>query len=520
MNTSETGTPDSSSLPFTERFSLAGPDISEALEHGYQGEYADAILSWDKVLATVPDWAEGYYNRGNAYLKLLGNQRSQEEYIHYLSLAGADFDKAVELEPYSDGNYYYGRYQYYIALSGNEVTRVDSDYLEQIALDNLLMANQLGNYQEDAETKLAYLYSAVGKCDEAIEQANQLVAGTEEQEIDAVGALSMGYLCKNDLPNALKYMDEVVRRIDNCRSRYEHARILYIMGRPEDALVDLDSSIAKDPYYCGMRYFLRGLIYAEKGNLEKAQDDLYFGMGQTWEQGGLLSYAQGKIVLAQGDKESAIQYFQEAEATYEIHDAILTKMQQDLAALGALPLEQTPSVSFATAMPTLTPAPTLTPSITPRPTSSPNSAMPTPIFTADFMLQSITIVDLEKTIGPIEIKKGSNFDWRWQFQAAQSLDHREVKKLSIWLNSSDTSQGLPRQLYLWNFRNNMWGGVEELKWGENPVDYPNEYVSPDGDVIVYVFSHDGVLNTTIDSLGVTLIVQRTDGSIELHGVTP
>jgi tetratricopeptide (TPR) repeat protein len=500
------------SLPFSERFNIADPYISEAIGYMFQGSHAEAILAWDKALEIVPDYAEGHYQRGQSYLSLLQNQRSQEEFMLYLSRAGEDFDKAIELAPYHKGDYYYGRFKYYDALASNQPTRADYLHLEQIALDNLLIANRLGNFQKDSETKLALVYIAVGKCDEGIEQANRLIAETNEPSVDIIGSLAIGYLCKNDLPKALEYMDQVVKIVDNCFSRFDRARILYAMGRLNDALVDLDYTLAKDPNYCGIRYYLRGLIYAEKGELDKAQDDLYFGIGQTWERGGLLSYAQGKIALAQGDKGSAIQYFQDAETTYSIHDPILTKIQNDLAALGASSIEVTPSFPFVTAIPKPTAL------LTPRPTSSPVSSVPTPPFTPDPIVQFANILDIEKTIGPITV--GLNFDGLWRFQPAQSLDHREVQKLSVWVISSDTVQRLPRQLFVWNFRNNMWGGVDELKWGENRLEFQNEYVSPDGDVIVHFFNQDNTLETTIDTLGITLIIQRTDGSVEVHGITP
>jgi len=508
-----TATVDISALPYSKRFELAGNDISEALNHSYNHEYAEEIMSWDKVLEIIPEYAEGYYLRGDAYLKLSNNQRSQGEYMFYVSKAGEDFDKAIELAPYYKGDYYFGRFQYLDALASNQATtRVDFLNLEQTALDNLLMASQLGNYQKDAETKLALVYIAAGKCDEGIQQANRLIAETADPSVDMIGSLSIGYLCKNDLPNALKYMNEVVSRVDGCTSRFDRARIYYAMGKLDDALTDLNYTIAKSPNYCGMRYYLRGLIHAEKGDLSKAQEDLSFGMGQTWDRGGLLSYAQGKIALAQGDKSSAMQYFQDAESTYELPDPTYTKIREDLIALGGTPLEITPLSAPAT------PIPNPTAMLTSRPTSSPDPSLATPAFTPDPNLQSATIIDLEKPIEPVKI--GWGFQAWWHFQPAQSLDHREMQRLSVWLISSDTSQRLPRQISLWNFRNNMWGGNNELHWGENRINFPNEYVSPDGDVYIYFASDDDTLETTIDTFGITLVLQRTNGSVEVHGITP
>jgi len=66
----------------------------------------------------------------------------------------------------------------------------------------------------------------------------------------------------------------------------------------------------------------------------------------------------------------------------------------------------------------------------------------------------------------------------------------------------------------------MWGGNNELRWGENRINYPNDFVSPDGDVYIHFVNQDNTLETIIDTFGITLVLQRTDGSIEVHGITP
>ncbi len=508
-----TPTDDLSSLSYSERYALADPYISEALGNSLQGKPGEAIISWTKVLEILPDDASSYRLRGEEYLKLLANQRSQEEYVYYLSLAGSDFDKAIELEPYVDGNYYIGRYKYYDKLANLQTNRVDRILLNRIALDNLTMGNRLGNYDPLAERYVIFSNIMVGNCDAGIEQANKLIETETELSPALYTGLALGYMCRHEPENALPYMDTAITIRDTCERRLERARVLYVLGRMDDALADLDFTLSKDPYYCGGRYYLRGLIYAEKGELDKAQEDLYFGMGQTWARGGELSYAFGKIALAQGDTETAIQYFQEAEATYLfMEDPLLEMMRNDITSLGAAPLEIPPSFIPAT------PIPTQTLQFTPRPTSSPNASFPTSIYTPDPKLQQALIVDIEKQIGPIML--GWNTSYLWRFQSAESLDHKEVKSLSVWLNSSDTGQRLPRQLLIWNFRKNMWGSIDDLKWGENRAAYQNDLVSPDGDVIIYLVNQDNSLEALIGSIGITLVLQRTDGSIEVHGITP
>lgn len=507
-----TPSPDLSSLSYSERYEMANPYISEALGHYFQGAYADSILAWDKALEIVPEYAEGHYNRGDVYLKLLNNQRSQEEFMFYLSRAGEDFDKAIELEPYYKGDYYLGRYKYYDNLSGIQTYRADRIRLEEIALDNLLLANQMGNFDPLSERYLIFSNIVVGKCDAAIEQATKLIETATEPAAALPTGLALGYMCKNDADKALPYIDEAINISDSCLRRFERAKVLYALGRNDDALADLNHTISTDPYYCGDRYYLRGLIYAEMENLQKAQEDLSFGMGQTWGRGGLLAYAQGKIALVQGNKETAVQYFQDAEATYPLEDAILAKIRADLASLDGVPIEVTPSFPPATVIPSPTPL------LTPRPTSSPDPSVPTPAFTPDPRIEYASVVDLETAIEPVKL--GWGFDRLWHFQPANSLDHREVQRLSVWLISSDTSQRLPRQISLWNFRSNIWAGNNELQWGENRINFPNEYVSPDGDVYIHFVNQDSTLETIIDTFGITLILQRKDGSIEVHGITP
>ncbi|HKJ38747.1 MAG TPA: hypothetical protein VJ972_08210 [Anaerolineales bacterium] len=508
-----TPTDDLTSLTFSQRHEIAGPYISEALGNSLQGKPGEAIISWTKVLEILPDDASSYRLRGEEYLKLLVNQRSQEEYISYLSLAGDDFDKAIELEPYTDGNYYIGRYKYYDKLANLQPNRVDRILLNRIALDNLTMGNRLGNYDPLAERYVIFSNIMVGNCDAGIEQANKLIESETEPSPALYTGLALGYMCRHEPENALPYMDTAITIRDTCERRLERARILYVLNRIDDALADLDFTLSKDPYYCGGRYYLRGLIYAEKGELDKAQEDLYFGMGQTWARGGELSYAFGKIALAQGDTETAIQYFQEAEATYIFpKDPLLEMMRNDITALDAAPLEMPPSFFPAT------PIPTQTMQSTPRPTSSPLASMPTPVFTPDPKLRYALVVDIEKPVGPVKI--GWNSSNMWRFQPAESLDHREVKSLSVWLISSDTTQRLPRQLLIWNFRKNMWGGIDDLKWGENRASNQNDFVSQDGDVIVYFVNQDNSLEAIVDTLGINLVLQRTDGSIEVHGITP
>jgi len=146
--------------------------------------------------------------------------------------------------------------------------------------------------------------------------------------------------------------------------RCDQARILYSMGRREDALAILNESLTASPSYSGDRYYLRAVILAEQGKVEEAQSDLNTGINQTWVRGGLLSYARGKIALARGDKQQALQYFLDAEQTYTFEGPLVRQIGDDIRALGGTVATSAPAPLQVTPLPfiigTSTPVPIMT----------------------------------------------------------------------------------------------------------------------------------------------------------------
>ena len=87
----------------------------------------------------------------------------------------------------------------------------------------------------------------------------------------------------------------------------------------------------------------------------------------------MLPYVEGKLALAQGDRATALEKFQYAEATLQLSmgPVILHQARQEIAALGGAPLTVTPqpqvSTSIATPLITATPKATSTFYYTPTP---------------------------------------------------------------------------------------------------------------------------------------------------------
>jgi hypothetical protein len=315
------------------------------------------------------------------------------------------------------------------------------------------------------------------------------------------------------LDKALKHIDEAKKIKDADFFKYERARILYAMGKYTEAEKEINLSINADPYYRGNRYFLRALIYIEMGDLEKAQQDLDFGAGNMWGEDGLFSYALGKIALAQNDTDRAIKYFQKAEAAYFFQNTILDLIRADLAKLNAQPIEVKPNPVNATSIPSPTITLTPRPSSTPKVTTTPGNFYTTP----DPNLQYAYIVDLETGTGPFTLLRNGQLYFR--FQAPEPIDIFTVQSMSIWLVPNDSAQEPPSYISLIS-PYDMGGGINEPKWGENKIDFPWRYVTPDGDVYIRIDNNSLDHIVQFNNLSVSYTAQNKDGNVELHGFTP
>jgi tetratricopeptide (TPR) repeat protein len=340
---------------YEERIYLAEPFINDAKQKMAQGNFQEAITLLDQALLTVPESAEGHYLRGLSIMRMIENENNLGTYSLFLDQAQTDVDAAIALNPNGDGNYYFTRYRIYDALAGLQQNRVDYAVLEQIALDNVRASYKLGTTEPLANRHVLFVLYNLGRCDEML--AETQIQMDEQIEPSATLNLAMGlyYYCRGDLDNALEWTTEAVRigKEKNlaeayCQRSFNRAEVLLSMKRYEQALEEINDSIELSPFFCGHRYYLRSLIYIGLGDIEKAEDDIEFGTGQTWSRGGLLSYAQAKIALENGDKETAIRLLQDAEATYPFQDGTLRMIQEELEELGGERLQVISSLSIPT----------------------------------------------------------------------------------------------------------------------------------------------------------------------------
>ena len=433
-------------LTYSQRMALADPFYTEGFKQFYAGKWAESILAWNKAIELVPEDAVPYRMRGDAYMKLLDQQRYLEEYLSDLGQAISDYDAAIIISP-TNGDYYLARYKAYDTLASVQETRVDFQAVEKVALENLQMAYFYGNTDELSKRNILFTLIDLGECDKAIDEIKNQFSEQTQPSATLNTAMAMAQFCKGNPSTALKGIDEAIKITDQMDRSFYRALILYTMGKYPEAEKEISRTIDINPYYGGYRYYLRGLIYSALGELDKAQQDLDFGSGNTWIQGGLLAYAQGKIALAKNDKESAISYFQEAEATYFYQDMILDMIRVDLAKLNAKPIEVEPYPLNVTSIP----SPTA--SLTPRPTSTPQFT-PTPnkfnfTFTPDPNLNYASVADLENGTGPFTLNRSMELLFR--FQPAQPLDMSYAQSLSILIQPSEEGQDNTIQIFLYDF---------------------------------------------------------------------
>jgi tetratricopeptide (TPR) repeat protein len=490
------------------RMALADPYISEGLSKMWDGDYANAITAFSQVVAYLPDWDNGYGLRGECYLKLLQNQRSQEEYLSYLELARQDIDMAILLDP-GNGMYYLDRYEIYEDLALSQTYRADAEAYEAVALENLTWSNQLGNYDEYSDRYVPISLIALGRCDEALAEGKALEAASAEPSAGINTILAQSYGCLGDLNKALVYIDAAIQIDDNPDRRFWRASLLFAMGKLDESKAELDDMIEASPYYGGFRYYLRALVFAAQGDLENAQADLDFGSGQTWGQNDLLSYALGKIALAQGDEQAALEYFQDAESTHLPHDPILALIRADIQALGGTVREVEPAGPEATWIPTYTP------SMTPRPTSTPTQG-PAPTVTLFPPPQWPITVDFDQGTGPYLFKENDSFPFH--FQPAQAIPFRRVLSLTFKVVTTNDYNSFHLVLEIYD---STFGGSPrfDLVPGSNRIDYEGRYVYPDGDIYATI-SNPGSNPIQIDNAGFILSVENEDGTISIYGITP
>jgi tetratricopeptide (TPR) repeat protein len=330
--------------------------------------FSRSLEIWDGIISDLPEFSEAYYQRGKTYRLMNVEVNKTDVFLNNLGLAIQDLDHAIDLDP-NNGNYYYERSRVYADIAVIKEERVESSRMYLIALENIQMANALGNTQENSTADYVIFLQLTGQCKDALSATQNLILERDQAGLAKNTAynemLASNYNCLEQYDQAIINQQIVVDRNPVCSAyNYPLAVYLYNAGKRQESLDLLNKCIGKLSYFAGERYYLRALIEFDRGKTDLATNDLDIGVNNTWIRGGLNAYVRGKLARRTGDSQKALEYLLYAEATWPIEmDWMRPTVQAEIRALGGNPSvpEMTPEFE-TTPLPTLPPDfPTATP---------------------------------------------------------------------------------------------------------------------------------------------------------------
>ena len=189
-----------------------------------QGDYALAIVDYDKAIQLRPNFSEAYNNRGAVY----GEQGDHARTI-------ADYDKAIELQ--EDNAEAYNNRGIAYSKQGDYV-RAIADYDKAIELqeDNTEAYNNRGiAYREQGD-----YVRAIADYDKAIE--------LQEDNAEAYNNRGIAYRRQGDYARAIMDHDKAIQLRPNFSGAYNNRGIVYKeQGDYVRAIADYDKAIGLDP---------------------------------------------------------------------------------------------------------------------------------------------------------------------------------------------------------------------------------------------------------------------------------
>lgn len=269
-----------------------------------QGEYEQAIITYDKAIVQAPEFAESYIRRSMALYKQGRFAEAQRDYamatrlnpyigdlfgyqndLRKLRVLAFDPMKFTELPTLSYRMTYYEN-SYGAVFEPDSILEENPtiDYILQKSIDNIKkgeLSLALADLNEFEDTESATLHDLKGVI--YAEQEDYKQAGDYfEQAIEADPSYDLGYLNlslvrmhEGNLKAALKYVDKVIELNPYMDKAYFYRATLYKkMGENEKALKEYDL-IEKKSKDNGYRLFLnRAIAQKMSGDALSALEDM------------------------------------------------------------------------------------------------------------------------------------------------------------------------------------------------------------------------------------------------------
>lgn len=462
-------------------------DVQAALDLMHGGSLEAALERWDELIERDPEDHFSLAMRARTRLRLASNQSILPLYTNLTMGALADADKAIELHPNLDGDYYMARAFAFENLSRVAENRVDQDRFIELSLENMAIGIALPHTDPTEYYSPPLLMLRLGHCDEVLEEVNRLVdaRGDDAAPVPVLHYdLANAYFCKRQYGPALEHIDIALDVLPSCNYRFIRALILYHSGDSLGALEEINRTIRDCPSFSGTRYYMRALIYYEQGAYGQAAEDLLLGSFNTWSQGGLKAYVEALLARRSGDRTQAVASMLYAERTMDrSFGPFVERIRADLAALGSTPEAVTPEPE-----PGSTPIPTLPAG---HPTPPPESFVKYTNGTGEMRLE------------PGEVRY-------LHFHAPIGFQYERVLSLKAYFLGG--IEGLPTDIVLLahNPAMDYWHPLE-LVWGPNTIWSAADYVNTSGD-INFRLRNAGNEPVEIENFGITISVEDSQGT--------
>ena len=460
----------------------------EVLELMDDQQFAEALPLLDEIIQREPGNPWAYYQRALSLLNLAQGNPSLSAYLDYSRKAIADSDQAIRLAGEPIGDYYSARSWGFENLSLVAENRVDQDRLAEVALENLRIAVALPHNDPYRERGIPMLLVQLGRCDEAQVEVDRLL---QERGQDLAPSATLSYvqgitlLCLGEYQQALQRLNTAISIYPLCTYHYLVAAARYHKGDTDAALDKLNFIIGECPAFAGFRYYLRALIYHERGRDEDAVEDLLVGSLNTWSQAGLKAYVEGLMALDQGQRQRGVDLLKLAEMTIDrSHGPFVERIRRELVELGESPYAPTPDAS-----PEATPIPAL-PEGHPRP-------------------PPVRRLKHTEASGEIDLAPGEEI--HLHFLPPTGFAYSEVRVLRVHLQGEGSlgSPGLRLQVFVPTEK--RWEEFD-MMWDANSISPPDLFVALSGDVYMRLHN-DGQEIVYLENVGVELIVQTVGGSV-------
>ena len=450
------------------------------------GNYDGAINLWGAIIADDPQNHYAFFQRATSYLKLVPGLTSLDMYANYSREALSDTDQAINLSPDPVGDYYIARSYAFEDLSNVAVNLVDQDRLAELSLENQALGVSLPHTNPIQSYGIPQLQFRIGQCDEALREAERL---DQERGSDLAPVPALEYVkaisltCRGRYPEAIQHIDLAFSVLALCDYQYQRAVAEYHMGRPDEALLDLNTTIETCPAGAGYRYYLRGLIEYEQGSVELAMQDLFVGSLNTWAQDGLKAYVEARIMLDQGQRESGIERMRDAERTMDrSHGPFPARIRSELLALGGQPED---------------PLPLTVPEATPIPPLPEGHPVPPTALHLRYAQGSDAV-----TISPGEALMV-------YFAPPSGFTQTSVLSMEIHVLAEQRSGETGLELEVFSTKSEQWESFGP-NWGSNAIPSPKDFVLTSGTVIIQL-TNLSTETIAMDNIGLVLVVRAVGG---------